>query len=172
MAKKVISIIAAAVLAAVLCSCSGGGESLDLYTAAGNVMDDFGFSGGTVYSNSGEDGTEEMTDALAASYYGTGYSDHADFSSASEYYIWINMDDPLNPMEFGVFRIPDEAAREEFMTYLEERVERQIEEAKGYPSIDTSGLTGAVFDSSGEYIWYCAVKDSNSKIDRYFKKNL
>ena len=88
-----------------------------------------------------------------------------DMSSVESYYVYVDLTAPTKPCEFGIFKLADGADTATFRSFLRSRVDLLIENAKNYPSVDTSPLTSAVFGVRGGYVWYAAVKDANKAID-------
>ncbi len=140
----------------------------DIDVAATEIIKQYKLSGGTRYSSSAKNGEQKLDDDLILSYYGV-VAEAPDFSEVEAYAIYIDETKPLDPCEFGIFKMKDGADTERFMMFLKTRLNTKIENAKAYPTMDTSALKSAKFGNKNGYIWYCAVKGANAEIDSKLK---
>jgi hypothetical protein len=88
-----------------------------------------------------------------------------DFGSVESYVVYIDESKPILPCEFGLFKMKEGADAQAFIAYLQARIDLKIQNAKAYPSMDTSMLVSAKFVEKDGYVWYCAVKDANDQIN-------
>lgn len=137
---------------------------LDIDAEADSIISAYSLSGGTRYTSSSQTLGEYLDDDLIRAYYGDA-ADVPDFSDVESYVVYIDESKPILPCEFGIFEMKDGADTETFIAYLKARIQMKIENAKAYPTMDTSMLTSAKFTVKGKYIWYCAVKDANDEIN-------
>ena len=151
---------------------SGSAEKLDTAGAVTKAMADNKLSGGELYSSQEVEGAYPFSEDLLVSYYGRGFDDYPDISKVSEYTVWINTDDPMHPMEMGIFKLSDTAYADKLMEYIDVRLGSVVENAKGYPSLDVRCYTDALKGAKEGYVWYIAVPDSASKIDKLFSNSL
>ena len=173
MKKRTLALILSIILAVLSVSCgSGSAEKLDAAGAVTKAMADYKLTGGEIYSSADIDGAYPLSEDLLVSYYGRGYDDYPDISKVSEYTVWINTDDPMHPMEMGVFRLQDPSYTDELKEYIGVRLYSVTENAKGYPSLDVRCYSDALVGAKDDYVWYIAVPDSASKIDKLFSNSL
>ena len=142
-------------------------DGLDIDAAASDIIENYSLSGGTLYSSSKED-AEKLDAELIRSYYSV-LGEVPDFDSVEAYVVYIDETKPLDPCEFGIFKMKDGADEEQFIMFLKARLNNKIESSKAYPTMDTSALKSAKFESKGGYIWYCAVKGGNDEINGELK---
>ena len=142
---------------------------LDIEAEANSVISAYSLSGGTLYSSASEE--NKLDDDLIRSYYGD-LGSAPDFGSVEAYAVYIDETKPLDPCEFGFFKLKDGADAEQFILYLKNRINTKIENAKAYPTMDTSALTSAEFGNQNGYVWYCAVKGANGKINGTMKEKV
>lgn len=140
---------------------SAAPKDIDVEAEADAIITKYELSGGSRYSTSG--GTV-LDEDLIRSYYGDAAA-MPDFSSVEAYSIYIDETKPLNPCEFGIFKMKEGADTQQFLAFLQARINMKIQNAAAYPSMDTTALTTAKFTVKGNYVWYCAVKDGNEDIN-------
>lgn len=153
-----------------LASC-GGGKDMDVEAAAREIQTQYNLQGGYLFLSSATELGEYLDEDLIRGYYGDAL-ECPDFSQVESYGVYIDESKPVCPCEYGIFKMKDGADSDAFMAYLKARIDATIENAKSYPSVDTSMLTTAVFRKSGKYIWYTAVKDANAPIDALLQSKI
>ena len=146
-------------------------SSLDPTTEAKKIISEYQLQGGTLYSSNSQTPGEFLDEDLIRGFYGDAIT-MPDFSCVESYAVYIDETKPILPCEFGIFEIADEAKAEEFMVFLQARINKKIQNSIAYPSMDTTMLKSAIFEIRDGYLWYIAVKDSNSKIDNTLKDML
>ena len=184
--KRFILFLLALTLSLSFAACNGddapinGGESeegesqsaaLDIESEADYVIEKYSLSGGKRYSSSSQAEGGYLDEELIRSYYGDSAS-MPDFSSVEAYCVYIDESQPINPCEFGIFKMKGGANTEEFMLYLKARINLKLQNAVAYPTMDTEALETAVFTEKDGYIWYFVVKGGNSEINNYLEGKL
>lgn len=164
--KKTLSLLLAFLLLSVSLTACGDKESveLDLSAEADNIISTYSLSGGTRYTSTSQVLGEYLDEDLIRSYYGDA-AEVPNFGDVEAYVVYIDESKPILPCEFGIFKMKDGADTDSFVAYLRARIDMKIQNAKAYPSMDTSMLTTAKFTVKDGYIWYCAVKDANDAIN-------
>ncbi len=143
----------------------GTAVTLDLSAEADAIIQKYELSGGSRYSSGSDVEGEYLDEDLIRSYYGDA-AEMPNFDDVEEYLVYIDETRPINPCEFGIFKMKDGANTEEFILFLKARIDLKLETAKAYPTMDTDPLKTAVFTNKGGYIWYCVVKDGNDDINK------
>ncbi|MBQ3230621.1 MAG: DUF4358 domain-containing protein [Clostridia bacterium] len=146
---------------------SGGDEpakTIDVQAEADAVISKYSLSGGKRYTSESTVLGEYLDEDLIRSYYGDA-AEMPDFGSVEAYAVYIDESKPTLPCEFGIFKMKDGADTDTFVAFLKARIDLKLENAKSYPTMDTSMLKTAKFTVKGGYVWYCAVKDGNEDID-------
>ena len=171
--KRFVLILTALLIAVSLCAC-GSGEStsseaektvvLDIEAEADAIIEKYSISGGKRYSSKSTTVGEYLDEDLIRSYYGDAAA-MPDFTQVEAYAVYIDESKPIKPCEFGIFKMKDGADAEQFILFLEARINLKIENAKAYPTMDTEPLKTAVFGSKGGYVWYAVVKGGNADIN-------
>ncbi len=171
--KRFILMLTVFMLVFTLCACSGEEETkvLDLQAEADAIIENYSLSGGQRYSSKSETLGEYLDEDLIRSYYGDA-AEMPNFDEVEEYAVYIDESKPLNPCEFGIFKMKEGANTEEFMLFLKARINLKIDNAKAYPSMDTEPLKTAVFTEKGGYIWYIVVKGGNEDINKTLEGKL
>ena len=161
--KRFLSILLCLLTLFSLASCKEEetSKSIDILAEANAIMEEYGLKGGKFYISGGEN---TLDDELVRSYYGDA-TDMPDFESVTEYAVYIDETQPLNPCEFGIFKMDENADKALFADYLKARIEGKIKTAAAYPSMDTQALTTAKITIKGDYVWYTAVKGGNDSIN-------
>lgn len=139
-------------------------KSIDIEAEADAIIAKYSLTGGKRYTSASQTLGEYLDEDLIRSYYGDA-AEIPDFGSVEAYAVYIDESKPTNPCEFGIFKMKQGADTETFMAFLKARIDLKLENAKSYPTMDTSMLKTAKFTVKGGYIWYCAVKDGNSDIN-------
>lgn len=179
--KRIILIITALMMLVMLCACgdsaqvssdsaesdtaSVGKTALDLKQEADSIIQQYSLSGGKRYSSGSTVTGEYLDEDLVRSYYGDA-AEMPDFSQVEAYEVYIDESKPINPCEFGIFKMKDGADTDTFILFLKARIDLKLQNAKAYPSMDTEPLKTAVFTSKGGYVWYTVVKDGNADINK------
>ena len=163
--KRLVSLALAFFICAVcLAGCSKEPVNLDLEAEAKAIMETYGLENGKKYSSFSTALGEYLDEDLIRSYYGD-LTSVPDFGAVESYVVYIDETKPTLPCEFGLFKMKEGADAETFVAYLKARVDLKIENAKAYPTMDTSMLTTAKFVIKDNYVWYIAVKDGNEQIN-------
>lgn len=149
-----------------LTSCDGEKKNatLDIEAEASAIIEKYSLSGGTRYTSTSTVLGEYLDEDLIRSYFGDAAA-VPDFGSVEAYAVYIDESKPILPCEFGIFKMKEGADSEAFMAFLKARIAMKIENAKAYPTMDTTMLKSAKFVEKDGYIWYCAVKDANDEIN-------
>ena len=184
--KKIVLVLLSLLLTLSLCACGNetevsDGESaatdgsepakvveLDLKAEADAIISKYSLSGGRRFTSSSQALGEYLDNDLIRSYYGDAVK-MPDFGSVDSYEVYIDESKPIKPCEFGIFKMKDGADAETFISFLKARINKKIENAKAYPSMDTEPLKTAIFTSEGGYVWYAVVKGGNADIDSTLK---
>ena len=175
--KRILAIILSAVLALFCVACGEQqGETssapkeepkeMNVISEANGIISQYALSGGTLYTPDGEDA---LDDDLILSYFGDAMS-VPDFSLVETYALYIDETKPISPCEFGIFKMKDSKDAEMLKAFLDARIRMKLQNAALYPDMDTSALTSAKVTVTGNYVWYCAVKDANAAIDASLKE--
>lgn len=178
MKRFVLLLLSLALIALPLAACDGNGEknsggsendsdsakTIDIEAEADSIIAKYSLAGGKRYTSSSQTLGEYLDEDLIRSYYGDA-AEMPDFGSVEAYAVYIDESKPTNPCEFGIFKMKPGADTETFVAFLKARIDLKLENAKSYPTMDTSMLKTAKFTVKGGYIWYCAVKDGNSDIN-------
>lgn len=165
--KKTFSLLLAVLLLIVTLTACGDKEpvELDLAAEADNIISTYSLSGGTRYTSASQVLGEYLDEDLIRSYYGDA-AEVPNFGDVEAYVVYIDESKPILPCEFGIFKMKDGADTDSFVAYLKARIDMKIQNAKAYPSMDTSMLTTAKFTVKDGYILYCAVKGGNEQINK------
>lgn len=179
--KRFVLILTAFMLLFSLCACNGSDENasgssdtengeaktvtLDLKAEADAIIEKYSLSGGKRYTSGSTASGEYLDEDLIRSYYGDA-AEMPDFSQVEAYEVYIDESKPINPCEFGIFKMKENANTDEFILFLKARIDLKLQNAKAYPTMDTEPLKTAVFTSKGGYIWYCVVKGGNEDINK------
>lgn len=184
--KRFFLILTAFMLIFTLCACNGGddvsenasGESkndevkaLDLKSEADAIIQKYSLSGGKFYSSDSTTVGEYLDEDLIRSYYGDA-AEMPNFDEVDSYAVYIDESKPINPSEFGIFKMKDGADADKFILFLKARIDLKIQNAKAYPTMDTEPLKTAVFTKKGGYVWYCVVKGGNEDINKTLEGKL
>ncbi len=162
--KRSISLALALILLTLcLVSCKKEPVVLDLKAEADAILTTYKLESGNLYSSASTVLGEYLDEDLIRSYYGD-LTSMPDFNSVESYVVYIDETRPTLPCEFGLFKMKEGADAQAFIAYLKARIDLKIENAKAYPSMDTTMLVSAKFVEKDGYIWYCAVKDANDSI--------
>ena len=170
--KRVFAFLLCVITLFALVGCNGGEDSnpaksvnLDLEAETDSIIGKYEISGGKRYSSASTELGKYLDDDLIRSYYGDAAS-VPDFGNVEAYAVYIDESKPLDPCEFGIFKLKDASKAHEFMIYLKARIDLKIENAKAYPTMDTEALETAKFTKKDNYVWYCAVKGGNDEINK------
>ncbi len=180
--KKLILILVSILLVFTLCACNkgedassnpvsenGDGEksaiTLDIVAEADAIIQKYNISGGTRFTSTSKELGKYLDDNLILSYYGD-ITSVPDFKSVEAYEVYIDETKPLDPCEFGIFKMKSGADAETFVKFLKNRINIKIENSKAYPTMDTTALKTAEFTIKGSYVWYCVVKGGNEEINK------
>lgn len=147
----------------VSCHEENSNVTLDIESEANAIIEKYSLSGGTRFTSASTTLGEYLDDDLIRSYFGDAAA-VPDFGAVESYVVYIDESKPVLPCEFGIFKMKDGADTKTFIAFLEARIAMKLENAKAYPSMDTSMLKTAKFVEKDGYIWYCAVKDANEEI--------
>ena len=187
--KKLVFVFLSLILTLSLCACTGGSDvsesessvaesseaakavELDIKAEADAIATKYSLSGGRRYTSTSQNAGEYLDDDLIRSYYGDAVK-MPDFNSVEAYEVYIDETKPVKPCEYGIFKMKDGADADAFIAFLKARINKKIENAKAYPSMDTEPLKTAIFTAEGGYVWYAVVKDGNADIDSTLKGKL
>ena len=147
---------------------SSAPKELDVVAEANAILAGYVLSGGTFYTPGGED---ELDEDLILSYFGDAAA-VPDFSLVETYALYIDETKPISPCEFGIFKMKDSKDAEALKAFLDARIRMKLQNAALYPDMDTSALTSAKVTVTGNYVWYCAVKDANAAIDASLREKV
>lgn len=175
--KRVASLLLALVILVLpLAACNGNGgensgrsdadtaKTLDIEAEADSIIAKYSLAGGKRYTSASQTLGEYLDEDLIRSYYGDA-AEIPDFGAVEAYAVYIDESKPTVPCEFGIFKMKPNADTETFTAFLRARIALKLENARSYPTMDTSMLKTAKFTVKGGYIWYCAVKDGNADIN-------
>lgn len=173
MKRILILLLSLVMLTLPLVSCGeeNSNLTLDIEAEANAIIEKYSLSGGTRYTSTSTTLGEYLDDDLIRSYFGDAAA-VPDFGAVESYVVYIDESKPVLPCEFGIFKMKNGANTKTFMSFLEARIAMKLENAKSYPSMDTSMLKTAEFVEKDGYIWYCAVKDANEEINSSLKSKL
>ena len=175
--KRITAILLAMVFLLAFVSCdkktedgNGEKEAFDLFKEANSIVESKSLTEGFLYLSNAEKVEDKLDADTIHSLYGDILSD-PDFSQVEEYAVFIG-DSSVNPCEFGIFKMTDDADTEQFMLYLQARIDEKLEQAKSYPEIDDEAWTSAKLESKNGYIWYLAIKGANDEINTQIKEKV
>lgn len=161
--RKILALASALALSALFCSCGGepAGESspdapavtVNVDEVVNNVVTTYSLTDGFVFTSSSTEAGEYLDADMILGYYGDAV-DVPDFTKISEYCVYIDESDPDVYTDVGLFKMADPAYAETFVQYLEVRVSDKIAEADQYPTRDVPTLEAAVFEITGDYVYY------------------
>jgi hypothetical protein len=170
--KRILALLLCVITLLALVGCNGDADSktdnsvnLDIEAEADSIIQKYEISGGTRYSSTATELGKYLDEDLIRSYYGDAAS-VPDFGNVEAYAVYIDESKPLDPCEFGIFKLKDASKADEFMLYLKARIDLKIENARAYPTMDTEALETAKFAKKDNYVWYCAVKGGNDEINK------
>jgi len=164
--KRILTVLTAMMLAAVLASCSSSGNGkwessataydvLERMITSANeyeARDDTEYlEGGLIYRGDSATDGEFLTDSQKAYYYGTIEGD-PDFSGVLDYALWTATDSVST--EMGVFITSDDKAAETVETFVTERINTLISNAKDYKAEEQKKAENALVAIKGKYVIY------------------
>lgn len=155
--KKIIAL--ALSMSALLISCGSDGgavqtpANINADETVNAIVTDYSLTEGFVFTSSSTEAGEYLDADMILGYYGDAV-DVPDFTKISEYCVYIDESDPDVYTDVGIFRMADPAYAETFVQYLKVRVSDKIAEADQYPTRDVPTLEAAVFEITGDYVYY------------------
>ena len=174
--KRIIAMLLTVASLLVLASCDkkdieqGEKEAFDIFKQSDSIMESSSVGEGFLYRSNAEAEEEKLDPDTIHSLYGDIASD-PDFGQVEEYAVFIGSSS-VNPCEFGIFKMTDNADIETFKLYLKARIDEKLEQAKSYPEIDDEAWTTSVLESKNGYIWYLAIKGENTKLNSEIKEKV
>lgn len=145
-------------------------EAFDIFAQADSIIEANSIEGGFLYLSNAEKDEEKLDPDLIRSLYGD-VASVPDFEQVEEYAVYVGSS-TVKPCEFGIFKMTDDADAEQFMLYLQARIDGKIQHAKSYPEIDDEAWTTSVLESKNGYVWYLAIKGVNSDINSEIKEKV
>lgn len=165
--KKFLLIILSALMILTLASCNSDQEEsstepkdIDVLAEANAIMEKYSLNGGEYYTTGGK----TLDEDLIRSYFGDA-TVSPDFSQVESYAVYIDETKPLKPCEFGIFKMKNDADKEQLAAFLQTRINLKLQNAIAYPTMDTEPLKTAKVTIKGNYVWYCVVSKSNQEIN-------
>ena len=155
--KKLLAL--ALSLSALLVSCGGTGEAaqtpvtINVDETVNAIVTNYGLTDGFVFTSSSAEIGEYLDDDMILGYYGDAV-DVPDFTKISEYCVYIDESNADVYTDVGIFKMADPSYAETFVQYLRVRVSDKIAEADQYPTRDVPTLEAAVFEITGDYVYY------------------
>lgn len=155
--KKLLAL--ALSLSALLMSCGGTDEaaqtpvSVNVDETVNAIVTNYSLTDGFVFTSSSTEIGEYLDDDMILGYYGDAV-DVPDFTKISEYCVYIDESDADVYTDVGIFKMADPSYAETFVQYLRARVSDKIAEADQYPTRDVPTLEAAVFEITGDYVYY------------------
>jgi len=146
-------------LSALLMSCGGTDEvvqtpvSVNVDETVNAIVTNYSLTDGFVFTSSSTEIGEYLDDDMILGYYGDAV-DVPDFTKISEYCVYIDESDADVYTDVGIFKMADPSYAETFVQYLRVRVSDKIAEADQYPTRDVPTLEAAVFEITGDYVYY------------------
>lgn len=161
--KKSLALTVVLLMISACLSACGTQKTIDENALITEITEKYSLSGGRVFSSASTETGEYLDSDLIRSYYGDA-AEAPDFSKVEAYCVYIDESRPTNPCDVGIFRLAEGADTELFASFLKARIAAKLENAKNYPTVDTSPLTTAEVTVNGRYVYYSFVKDANSEI--------
>lgn len=155
--KKLLAL--ALSLSALLISCGGTDEaaqtpvSVNVDETVNAIVTNYSLTDGFVFTSSSTEIGEYLDDDMILGYYGDAV-DVPDFTKISEYCVYIDESDADVYTDVGIFKMADPSYAETFVQYLRARVSDKIAETDQYPTRDVPTLEAAVFEITGDYVYY------------------
>ncbi len=155
--KKLLAL--ALSLSALFVSCGGTDESaqtpvsINVDETVNAIVANYSLTDGFVFTSSSTEIGEYLDDDMILGYYGDAV-DVPDFTKISEYCVYIDESNADVYTDVGIFKMADPAYAETFVQYLRVRVSDKIAEADQYPTRDVPTLEAAVFEITGDYVYY------------------
>ena len=155
--KKLLALVLS--LSALLLSCGGTGEaaqtpvSINVDETVNTIVESYSLTDGFVFTSSSTEIGEYLDDDMILGYYGDAV-DVPDFTKISEYCVYIDESNADVYTDVGIFKMADPSYAETFVQYLKVRVDDKIAEADQYPTRDVPTLEAAVFEITGDYVYY------------------
>ena len=155
--KKIFALALA--LSALLISCGGTAETaqtpvtVNVDETVNAIVTNYSLTDGFVFTSSSTEIGEYLDDDMILGYYGDAV-DVPDFTKISEYCVYIDESDADVYTDVGIFKMADPSYAETFVQYLRVRVSDKIAEADQYPTRDVPTLEAAVFEITGDYVYY------------------
>ena len=175
--KRIFAMILALVTLFAFVSCDkkteedkGEKEVFDIFEQADSIIETNSIEGGFLYLSNAEKEEERLDPDLIRSLYAD-VASVPDFEQVEEYAVYIG-NSSVKPCEFGLFKMTDDADVEQFMLYLQARIDDRIQHAKSYPEIDDEAWTTSVVETKNGYVWYLAIKGANSSINSEIKEKV
>ncbi len=169
--KRFLLILLSAFMLLTIVSCGSEEETsstepkdIDVLAEANAIMEKYSLNGGEFYTTGGK----ILDEDLIRSYYGDA-TVSPDFSEVEAYAVYIDETKPLKPCEFGIFKMKEDADKEQLAAFLQTRINLKLQNAIAYPTLDTEPLKTAKVTIKGNYVWYCVVSKSNEEIDNNLK---
>ena len=128
-------------------------DGLGLTVVAHDSNTNYSLTDGFVFTSSSTEIGEYLDDDMILGYYGDAV-DVPDFTKISEYCVYIDESDADVYTDVGIFKMADPSYAETFVQYLRARVSDKIAEADQYPTRDVPTLEAAVFEITGDYVYY------------------
>ena len=171
MFKKVLAYVlcvaVSALIPAAFSSCGAGDVRSDVLPkdVVEDIVSDYTLDGGFLFRSDSTEEGEYLDEDLISTYYGDGEK-VPDFSAVDSYCVYIDESDAREMCEGGLFRFrPDSGADlYAFESFLKNRVEVRLSNARSYPDINKSTLKGAKFAVAGNYVYYAVVKGESAGI--------
>ncbi len=178
--KRFLITILALCMLLVSCTAEGGSEadvseasakseiSYNTKELAEKITADYKLEGGVYLSSYSTEYGEYLDSDTLLSFYGK-LGEVPDMQAVEEYCVYMDTSDPNLAKEFGIFKTKDGTDKDKFLSFLENRIDVKLENAKNYPSVDTEPLKKAVFFTEGSYVVYVVIKSDAGDIADFIK---
>lgn len=156
------------ILPAVFASCAGNAGVISdapVKAIVEDIVSDYTSGDGFLFSADATEEGEYLDEDLISTYYGNGEK-VPDFSEVGDYCVYIDETNAREMCEVGLFRMKSGADKQDFESYLKNRIAIRLSNAKSYPDINKSSLKAAKFGIVGDYVYYAVVKDASADIGR------
>lgn len=172
--KKIVCILLASLVLLCLASCGETGtesdgsavkKDFDPQSVVTQITSKYQLTTGKTFSSKSSTPGEFLDSELVRGFYGDAEG-APDLSQVESYCVYIDESRPTEPCDVGIFVLKEDADKELFVSYLRARIDTKLENAKNYPTVDTSALRTAEVSVEGNVVFYCFVKDGNEDIKK------
>lgn len=136
-----------------------------------DVLKNNNLTEGKIFTSESTTEGEYLDEDLIKGYYGN-MLDYPDFSKIEEYCVYMEDENPLLPIELGIFKVFDSNNNTMVRDFINQRKDALFEKWANYPSVDTEPFKNIIIDSVGNYTYYIAVKNNRNEINKTIRSSL